>query len=266
MGLLAPAHRHREPALTALAVLLLAVTLAGPLSAQPGHCDPGLRPPEDDFYGYRLRGDRCEGIYVKDVAGTALQIVSLTESVEDFNPTAGKNLLVQWTAPAEAAVRLRALALRPGLYYQMDSLRPAGNASYGWSPNFLRELKLKKGELGLLAWASQRTGDGERRVYLPLRISQLAAPTRTSRYSVVVRPEVAVNDLYLSLAKDRDGRPGPAVVTDQPIKHGYSPAGEVIAISIPALTAPGVYYLEIGATLKAGGSSVARLWLYHPGA
>jgi hypothetical protein len=259
------ARRPRTPSPPALGFFLLAATLSRPLPAAESHCDPDLRSPKDDFYGYKLRGDRCEGIYVKDVAGRALQVVSLTESVEDFDPAVAKNLLVEWTAPGDAAVRLRALALRHGLYYQMDSTRPAGSASYSWPPNFLRELKLKKGELGLLAWTSQHAGNGERRVYVPLRISQQAAPTRSPSYKVVVRPGVALDDLFLSLAVvERDGRPGAFVLKDQPLKHGYYPAEEVIMISIPALLTPGVYYLEIGATLKAGGSSVVGLWFYHP--
>ena len=253
-----PPLRFRWPGL-----VLLAAALSGPLPAQENPCDPDLRPPRDDFYGYKLRGDRCEGIYVKDVAGKALQVVSLTESVEDFDPALTKNLLVEWTAPRDAAVRLRALGLRSGLYYQMDSSRSAGSASYSWPPNFLRELKLKNGDIGLLAWTSQRAGSGERRVYLPLRISQRKAPARSPSYKLVIRPGVALSDLFLSLAMERDGRTNTFVVKDQAIKHGYYPEEEAITISLPALTASGVYYVEIGATLRAGGSSVAQLWLYH---
>lgn len=258
------ARRPRASSPPAVALFLLAATLSRPLPAAESHCDPDLRPPEKNFYGYKLRDDRCEGIYVKDVAGRALQLVSLTEFVEDFDPAVAKNLLVEWTAPGDAAVRLRALALRHGLYYQMDSLRPAGSASYSWPPPLLRELKLKKGELGVLAWTSEHGRNGERRVYLPLRISQQTAPTRSSGYKVVVRPGVALDGLFLSLAAERDGQAGAYVLKDQPLERGYYPAGEVITISIPALAAPGIYYLEIGATLRAGGSSVAGLWFYHP--
>jgi hypothetical protein len=62
-----------------------------PLAAE-SPCDPELRPPLDDLYSYRLRGDRCEGIYIKDVAGKNLDLVSLTESFEDFVPGVDKSL------------------------------------------------------------------------------------------------------------------------------------------------------------------------------
>ena len=55
----------------------LAITLP-----QTTHCDPDLREPSTDAYGYRLRGaqrDRCEGIYIQEVASTPLLVASLTE-------------------------------------------------------------------------------------------------------------------------------------------------------------------------------------------
>jgi hypothetical protein len=125
-------------------VFLLGLNSLGMQSTTEGHCDPDIRSSGDDVYGYRLREDRCEGIYVRNVGMTTLLVASLTESFENFNPAASQNLQVDWPALGDNNVRLRAQAFRHKLYYRMDSLRPAGNNSYTWSPNLLATFNLKR--------------------------------------------------------------------------------------------------------------------------
>ncbi len=176
-----------------LKVLLCFASFAEPTFAQETHCDPGLRQ-TGDSYGYRLRGDRCEGIYISEVGGTILQVVSLTESVEDFDPATNKDLLLQWTAPGNAGPRLRAYGLRHRLYYRMDSLRPAGSTSYAWPPNLLASFNLKKHELGLVAWVSQPVGNINRDVYLPISLTQQASTHRSKAYQLVLLPGVELGE------------------------------------------------------------------------
>src|SRR2546425_622955 len=107
-----------------LASVLLSMLLSASFSrATFAQCDPRLQQAGSDPNGYRLRGDRCEGIYIKEVAGTTV-VASLIEYVENFNP-AGQSLRIEWTAPGNASVRLRAYSLRHRLFYQMDARRPA---------------------------------------------------------------------------------------------------------------------------------------------
>lgn len=220
----------------------------------------------DDPYGYRLRGDRCEGIYIKEVAGEALRVVSLTESVEDFDPATGKNLLVEWTTPGNVAVRLRAYALRQRLYYRMDTLRPAGSTTYDWPSNLLATFNLGRNEVGIVAWTTYWAGNTNHEVYIPLRIRQQAATIPSRSYQLVLLPSVELAEVFISLAPaGRDWNPGAFIMKDQPLKPGYYPAGLGITINIPKPKTPGVYYLEIGATLRANGSSTATVWFYHPG-
>ena len=94
------------------------------------HCDPELNEPSNDPYGYHLRGtnrDRCEGIYMRDVASNPLLIASLTAWFEDFDPSTGADLTMEWRTPGDAGIHLRAYTLKHRLYYRMDSLRPAGS-------------------------------------------------------------------------------------------------------------------------------------------
>jgi len=262
-------RRLRGSALSGSLFLALAL-LASPDEvhcAGVSHCDPDLRPPKNDPYAYQLRGDRCEGIYIRDVAGTTLDVVSLTESVEEFSPAAGSDLLIEWSSAPNVALHLRAHALRPRLYYQMDTLRPAGSASYSWPADLLRELKLMRNEIGVLGWSSRMIGGTERTIYFPLRVSQQKPVLRSPSYKLVLLPGVELDEVFISLAPvGEDGHPGVFIVDDKSLERGYYPADKPVAIDLPPLRIPGLYYLEIGAKLRTGGSSAARIWFYSGGA
>src|SRR5262245_41082574 len=102
-------------------VLVLVTALIIPRAlSQIQSCDPNLAQPEGHPYGYRLRGNRCEGVYVQQVDNTILVLASFTESFENYDLHANKDLLLQWNAPGNEEVRLRAFGLRRRLYYRMD--------------------------------------------------------------------------------------------------------------------------------------------------
>lgn len=102
------------------------------LARAQGPCDPQLIQPQTNPYEYRLRGDRREGIYVQQVGGTPLTIASWTESVEDYDLASSRPLTVEWDAPENIAVNLRAEALRHRFYYRMDAAtRPAAGPISG---------------------------------------------------------------------------------------------------------------------------------------
>jgi hypothetical protein len=236
---------------------------------QATHCDPALRGPNNDPYGYRprgIQGDRCEGIYIREVASTPLLVASLTEWFEDFDPAAGGDLLMEWTAPGNAGIHLRAYTLKHRLYYRMDSLRPAGSNSYIWQPSLLSTLKLTKKDLGIVAWTSHPVGKQQRDVYLPLQIKQRAKVSKSQGYQLVLLPGVELSEVFLSLAPVKsDGEPGTFIKNAQKLGYGYYPAERGIPISITELKTPGIYHLKIGAELRAGGSSTTQIWFNHRG-
>jgi hypothetical protein len=252
-------------------ILLPGLFLHGPTSVTKqstteAHCDPLLPSSRDDPYGYRLREDRCEGIYIREVAGTTLLVASLIESLEDFNPAASQNLQLEWPALGDSSVRLRAQAFRHRLYYRMDSLRPAGNTSYTWSPNLLATFNLKKGELGVVARTQFKVGATNRDVYLPLRIRQQSKTSEGGNYQLVLLPGTELTEVYLNLAAVKsDGSLGNFLKKNQALGYGYYPAERKITITLPELKTRGIYYLGISATLSRGGSREERLWFYHRG-
>lgn len=244
-------------------LLFLLANLSRPTFSQ-GHCDPNLKQTGSDPNGYRLRGDRCEGVYIREVGGTTV-VASLTEYVEEFNPAASRSLRVEWTAPGNGNVRLRAYSLRHRLYYQMDSLRPEGNSSYDWPTDLLFDLKLMKADLGIVALFSYQVGSNKRDIYLPVRIKQHEATTKPSANQLVLLPDTELDNVFISLAPImKDGSLG-ASIKEWALGRGFYPAGRGIRITIPQAKNSGIYFLKIGATFKGGGSSTKEIWFYQRG-
>jgi hypothetical protein len=241
---------------------------AGLLQAQNTICDPHLALRTNDPYGYRLRGDRCEGLYIREVAGSStVFLASLTRSTIDFDLKSGNDLVIEWRAPSSTQpVRLRAAGLRPRLYYQMDTVRPAGATSYSWHTGMLTSLNIKPGELGLVAWSSLPVGAQTRDVYFPLDISHNPTAGADSHYNVTLAPSVELSEVYVTVTPlSSNGRTQPPVVNGKNLGFGYYPAMRPFSFPVPRLTAAGIYQLDIAATLRTGEPSTLRVWFYHAG-
>ena len=245
---------------------LQSVGLQSIAGAAESPCDVSLPQVESNPYGYRLRGDRCEGVYAREV-GASLTLASLTESFQDYDAGSGRPLVVEWSkAPGDAGVHLRAVALRRRLYYRMDTVRPAATTSYEWSPGLLAALGVARVDLGVLGFARVRVGATERSVYVPLRIAQQSKPARARGYSLVVVPGVELAEVFVSVAAvGADGRPGSFLRDGQPLGYGSYPAERAVEIPISGLPAPGIYYLEVGAKRRTGETLSLAVWLYHAG-
>jgi hypothetical protein len=245
-------------------LLRLALLLPVLASAQEHRCDPSLNAPAGHPYGYRLRGDRCEGIYVKEVGGTTLLVASLTESFEEHDLTSNHNLLVEWTAPEAGEVRLRTYSLRRKLYYRMDTVRPPGSTSYPWPLSMLAALNIPKRDIGVVGWTQYTVGKTERSVYVPLRISQQRQPLRSGHYQLVLLPSRELTEVFVTLAAvGADGDPAAFLQDGTALGYGFYPAERGITIPLANLQMPGIYYLELGATLQGGGVTTVALWFYH---
>src|SRR3989442_1119190 len=198
---------RRPPAAIALAYALL---VSGGIVTQEPVCDRGLERRATGPLGYRRRGDRCEGVYVQQVGGTALVVASFTESFEDYRPNAtGSPLTVEWTPLNGEQVTLRAEGLRRDLYYRMDATRPAAPNSYRWPSDVLAARKILKPDLGVLGWTRQSIGGVTRNVYLPLRIAQRGAPASSAVYELVLFPSVALKEVYVTISQLNAAGPAP---------------------------------------------------------
>jgi hypothetical protein len=251
-----------------LVALLFASCGGGSLQAQTGVCDPHLPQPANDPDGYRMRGDRCEGIYIREVAGSsAVLLVSLTRSALDYDLKSGKDLAIDWQSPStQGPVRLRGVGLRQRLYYQMDTTRPAGATTYIWNTGVLANLKLKPDELGVLAWISTPVGPQTRDVYLPLGVSQ--ERSAGAGYRLTLSPSAELSEVYVTLAPiGADGRAKPALpaLNGKKLGFGYYPALRAFSFPVPNPGVPGIYMLDVSAILKTGEPSTMKMWFYHSG-
>lgn len=254
----------RQASLVALALglTLLAGTLLPAAWAQ-SPCDPTLPQPAAP-QGYRLRGDRCEGIYVQDLAGTTLRLASLTRSFSDFDPTTERQLRLAWTPLGSTQTHVRASALKHGLYYRMDAVRPAGAASYDWPTDMLKEFQLSKMQLGVLAWTPHVFGTKEQDVYLPLRVGPQG--NDAALYVLVIVPGVELEQLFITIAAlGDDGKTRAFLKNREPLNYGYYPAEQPIRIPITVSggDSPGFYFVRLGAPLMGGGSATIEFWFAH---
>lgn len=247
-----------------LPILLFQLMQPLSVSAQENPCDPDLDQSTTDQLGYHLRGDRCEGRYIQDVGSTILFLVSFTESFEEYDLDSGQDLIVEWSVPSKLLVHLRAQGLRQRLYYRMDVLCSSENPSYHWPTDILAALAISHGTLGVIGWFTDSAKDFERDVYVPLRIGQQGETKQSGTYKVVLWPGKELAEVYISLATvNIDGSPEHFIKEGEPLEYGYYPAFQGIEFELPDLETAGVYYLEIGATLREGGSVTTEHWFYH---
>jgi hypothetical protein len=211
-----------------------------------------------------LRGDRCEGLYIQNVGGVPLLIASWTATFLDRDPTAGHPLTIGWQIPpAAGTVHLRAQGLRRRLYYRMDADRPSGSMSFTWPTDILVALGIARHEVGLTGVTSLVADGAAREIYLPLDVETDARVGKPTRYRLVLLPGVELAEIYLSLAPAAPDSVA-KTTSDAPVGYGYYPAERPVEIPVSGPPEPGLYHLEIGATLKNGGAAATNLWFYHP--
>lgn len=232
-------------------------------AAQEEHCDPGLDRISSPL-GYRPHEERCEGLYVQEVGSEDLVVLSFTEVFEEFDAAGGPDLRVEWEAPAEAPVRLRAQGVGKR-YYRMDTVRPAGTTSFLWPTDVLSGVGYTRQDIGVVGWTRATVGEVERQVYVPLRVTQGPSSAGPDGYRVVLQPGQELAEVYVSFAEvGEDGEPSRFLKDGDPLGYGFYPARRGVEIPLSGLGAPGVYYLEVGATVKGGGVTTVELWFYHP--
>lgn len=231
-------------------------------------CDSRLIPTKGDPLAYTRRGERCEGLYVLEVAGSAdLSLVAFTQSGRSQSPTSDERMHVHWAAtPGKLPVHLRAVSLRRPIYYRMDAVRPEDSDRFEWpTSDVVARLNLSRDELGMLGWVDQTIGERTSHVYVPLRVGHAFEPT-PGHYVARVVPGVELSELFVTLATvGPDGRDQEYVKRDEPLSYGFYPAERPIPVKVSGLPAAGIYRLKLGAVFRRGGSSTATFVFYHPG-
>lgn len=258
-------HMHRSWLLSIVVPAFLPAQLAAQATTVTSPCETALVRPTTDPLGYGVRGDRCEGVYIREVAGSGgFSVVAFTTTGQPFSIQNGKPLVLEWLAASESPVFVRAISLRRKLYYRMDARRPAGVPRFDWPTDVLTALKLAAEELGVVAWSEGRIGESAQDIYVPLRISNDAAPVAQTTYILQVVNGTELRDLFVRLATvDATGREEQVIVRDESLKRGFYPAERAIPIRLPALKTLGLYRLQLNAVLASGTPASRTVYFRH---
>lgn len=248
----------------------LIVTASGVLAqgtpAKPP-CDSNLLQLAAPVNGYQPRGDRCEGVYARQVAGTTLFLSSFTETFEKYDLAVDDPLIIRWAAREDSGIQLRAETVKAGRYYRMDTRAAPRDSLYRWPNRILSSERLARSDLGVLGW-TRVTLAGRRRVaYVPLAVTQRGAPNACGPLQITLSTETRLTEVLLSLAQiDSTGVETHVIKKDEALGRGFYPAGSPILISLKRadLSAPGLYSLKVAATLSPRGNFAREYLLLIP--
>jgi hypothetical protein len=246
---------------------VLITLIIPPLSAiaQTSACSEELFKSSDpnDPLGYKERGDRCEGVYIRP-SGSFLQVVSFTQYFESYHLGSSNELIVEWNFPTKKPLFIRAFGIKPDTYYRMDTLVPIGEKHYRWPSNVLEALKIGSGELGVIGWIKIKINKEVKLVHIPLAVRQTTVNAVSKKYEVVFQSASRMNEAYYSLANmDFEGRMIRMIVDGSPLEQGFYPPMQGTRFSIENIPEPGLYLLQITAIQKSGvNSDPVEFWFY----
>jgi hypothetical protein len=232
----------------ALAFAMLLAT--APVASSQQSCDPNLASRAIGPFGYKQRGNRCEGIYSRQVSTTVLYLVSLTSAFGDFDVKSGTPLVVSWPAGTGDTIRVRAESIRDDLYYRMDAAVP-GDKAFDWPTDVLSAQRMARRDLGIVATTKRSFGTSPKdttskdttwkEVYVPLAISQGGKPAPCGPVRVLLWPGVALDSVTVSVAAiSPKGTVGEPIGKDRELGLGFYPARRIIDAKLPALK-PAMY-------------------------
>lgn len=223
--------------------------------AQEAHCDPLIPISRDTNYviGYKPRGNRCEGIYPDQKSGSSdIFVVSLAAMALSTALSNIDTLYIRWPeAPARDVLKIRALSLRDGLNYRLDSTQPLARKIFEWPSEILKQVGLQLNEVGLLGSSDVMINNSKRRVYIPTILSDQPKAGEIQSLELVLRTNIDLSDVYWSYAPFKSGgRIGEYIVYEKHFQNFY-PAGEPIRLKIEAPPTEGLYNGEISTEFPA---------------
>lgn len=258
------------PRRSCLRLLACGIACAGSghrLAHAADFCDPLLPRLADNPHSYRMRGSRCEGVFVREVSGDELRLASFTRWFADFDATDGRALTLRWRAPrGDGRLQLRAQGLARRSYYRMDAVCEMGRGEWSWPTDLLAARGLRRADIGVMASTRADIAGTEREVWVPLQIGPRPAGELPRRLELVVLPQLELKQLFIRVdALTVDGRtrgatPSTAIEAGQ----GIYPAERPVVLSVEP-TEVGMHRGELGAVFKQGGSATLAFWFHHSG-
>lgn len=179
----------------ALAIGVISAAVASPLSAQRYECALRLQPWSAPT-GYRVRNDRCEGMYVGLQSGAIVQVISLVKGGLRYDlqgrsgRVAGDSVLnvyvPQLPAQFGPTVSVRGSARESNLNWALDATLSHGHPLRWNLRDVITPEKLSSDRIGLAGAAEAVSGGRRRLVYIPVEIRRDAAVAGASDSTEVV--------------------------------------------------------------------------------
>lgn len=250
-----------------LAVLLILIST---MHSVPGaDCDPGLPINEADNLAYHERGERCEGVFVKQLGGEVLRIAELAKALNDFTPDINTPWMISWPKVATSNVQLRAISLRERLYYRMDTVRAGDTPPFKWPTDVLADpaLNLSRSEIAISGWIYHTLRDGkEINLYLPIVVTpEATANTAKDVYNLIILPGFQLDQAYFTLRNYDDEEIGPTIKNEEELLYYPSDRPITIKLGPPDIAPSHEYYFTVSARITGGGgASIEGLFLCPP--
>ena len=217
----------------------LAIVLAGCMLVAHGQsqpCEP-LKPLSGSTLQYKMRDNRCEGLYEADYGAKALALISFTLGEVTYPLKSGIKLAV--TAPGQkGTVHVRAVPKPSNIAYEMDALVDAPSTLIWPVDDVLLPENLNAKQIGIYAWKE----NGPTKVFVPVRVGMSGSATPQNNNVVLsIRPSFDTQVLKWRWARLANGE------CDVPGKWndlGQAPvdAGQTVNINLTQVTGPSLHY------------------------
>ncbi len=160
-------------------LIALGFVYSSSLAAQTARCD-SLRTEPGSPLHYKNRNNRCEGMYVADIATKVIELVSFTQGDLSYDLKPGVKLLVS-AADHSSPLNIRAVAKPPGTYYRMDAVLGAGSTLTWPVDDVLLPEGLSSERIGVFGWKGNRN----EKTFVPVQVT-----VQGSRESHPLHPDV----------------------------------------------------------------------------
>jgi len=216
--------------------------------------------PKDRDHYFQRDKNRCEGVYLEQVAGTvgSLLVASLTgrRGVLAQWPVNGP-LTFRWNQFASGEVHIQAFPVVPRKFFRLDVFE-RGAAEYAWNTDLVAKY-LTPAEVGLVAWTLAPIDGRNQRVYLPIAVGS-GAPK--GPYRVTLVSSVDLSELYITVASIAPGEKPLRV--NAPLRFGSYPANQKIEVDLPPLPKAGLYRVEfVGDRRDQGSVAAPQFFVNH---
>jgi hypothetical protein len=147
----------------------------------------------------------------------------------------------------------------------MDTEVPAGNNAYRWPTDVISSLDLTRNEIGVIGWMGYDLAGKQIQLFLPVNVARRTPPPKRTSYELIIMAGVELKEMYLSLAQISAPSGLTYLYQGKPLGYHYYPPDRPIKIELANPPSPGVYFLNIGASLRRGGSAAEAIFFYYPG-